>query len=89
MRARVRERGGQVSQPAMTPEEKDLHRFNRPAMTPEEKDLRRLEKLLKMKKRKTLPAAFKADGLDCILLELLCGVHTHNTYKYLYPCTGT
>jgi hypothetical protein len=37
------------------------------AMRREEKEIARLEKLLRMKKRKKLPATFKDEGLDCIL----------------------
>lgn len=36
------------------------------AMMREEKEIARLEKLLRMKKRKKLPATFKDEGLDCI-----------------------
>ena len=36
------------------------------AMVREDKEIARLEKLLKMKKRKKLPASFKDEGLDCI-----------------------
>lgn len=34
----------------------------------EDKEISRLEKLMGVKKRKKLPAYFKSDGLDCILL---------------------
>ena len=32
----------------------------------EEREVSRLERMLKMKKRKNLPTAFRDDGLDCI-----------------------
>ena len=41
-------------------------RKRRPTVSMEEREVSRLEKLLKMKKRKTLPTSFRDDGLDCI-----------------------
>ena len=42
------------------------------AMSADTKEVNRLAKLLKLKKRKNLPAAFKEDGLDCILSNCGC-----------------
>lgn len=40
--------------------------MRRTVVSAEEREVSRLERLLKMKKRKKLPAAFRDDGLDCI-----------------------
>ena len=48
-----------------------------PAVSAEEREVSRLERLLKMKRRKNLPAAFRDDGLDCIHSRLYRNVHVY------------
>ena len=48
----------------------DPYPFSQRRSDVDDREIRRLEKLLKLNKRKkkdTLPATFKAEGLDCIL----------------------
>ena len=57
------------------------------AMAREEKEIARLEKLLRMKRRKKLPATFKDEGLDCIpFIKCTTPAPTNYDYDHVSMC---